>query len=284
MGPQHQRLQGENPRVVTSLQNERVKAIRSLKMRKVRRETKLFVAEGVSVLETARQVGWSPETLVFLKGSERDGVAKNLIQHALEKGAECLEVSSAILAKLSGKDNPQTILGMFSQRWSPLPEIQKLHGKSVILALDEIRDPGNLGSIVRTVDAVGANHIVLIGSCCDPYSPEAVRASMGSIFSVTITAATQDTFCTWCKNWLGDITGLHLEGTEDFRDANYRHPILVMMGSEGRGLSPALSQRCTRLVKIPMAGSLDSLNVSVATALTLYQVCGPDLRLKNNAH
>ncbi len=269
----------ENPRIITSLQNDRVKAVRALEMRKVRRETGLFVAEGVSILETARQAGFRPETLVYLKGSEREGVTKRLVDDAVVDGVECLEVSAAVLGKLASKDNPQSVMGVFRQRWSSLPKPDEDAASSVWLALDEIRDPGNLGSIVRTVDAVGAEGIILIDQCCDPYSHEAVRASMGSIFSVQLARAEQMDFCTWCETWPGDVVGLHLKGQEDFREVAYRQPVLVLMGSEGRGLSAALSDRCSKLVKIPMAGTLDSLNLSVATALTLYQVCGSQLRL-----
>ncbi len=108
-------------RAITSLQNERVKLIRSLEMRKVRRETGLFVAEGASVLVTAREAGWVPRMLVFLAGSAQAGVARGLLAWAEAAGAECLEVSQAVLAKLAAKDNPQTMLGVFEQRWAAEP-------------------------------------------------------------------------------------------------------------------------------------------------------------------
>src|SRR5437763_14799659 len=108
-------------RAVTSLQNERVKLIRSLEMRKVRRETGLFVAEGASVLATARDAGWNPQTLAFLAGSAKGGMAGELLAWAERAGADCLEVSEAVLAKLAAKDNPQTMLAVFEQRWATEP-------------------------------------------------------------------------------------------------------------------------------------------------------------------
>ncbi|TMJ63617.1 MAG: RNA methyltransferase, partial [Alphaproteobacteria bacterium] len=173
-------------RAITSLQNERVKLIRSLEMRKVRRETGLFVAEGASVLVTAREAGWAPRMLVFLAGSAQAGVARELLTWAEAAGAECLEVSPAVLAKLAAKDNPQTMLGVFEQRWAAEPAAERLAQDALWLALEAIRDPGNLGTIIRTADAVAAAGVILVGTSCDPYSHEAARASMGSTFNVPL--------------------------------------------------------------------------------------------------
>jgi TrmH family RNA methyltransferase len=259
-------------RAITSLQNERVKLIRSLEMRKARRETGLFVAEGGSVLVTARDAGWVPGMLVFLAGSATGGIAGGLLAWAQGAGAECLEVSEAVLAKLAAKDNPQTMLGVFEQRWMPAPAPEAVPGDALWVALEGVRDPGNLGTIIRTADAVGAAGVMLIGNCCDPYAHEAVRASMGSIFEVALARVDAGQFPAWAKTWPGEIVGTHLEAREDFRGVPYRAPALLVMGSEGPGLSPAVAQACSRLVKIPMAGRLDSLNLAVATALMLYEM------------
>ena len=259
-------------RAITSLQNERVKLMRSLEMRKVRRETGLFVAEGASVLVTARDAGWVPKTLAFLAGSAQSGVARALLQWAQAAGAECLEVSEAVLAKLAAKDNPQTMLAVFEQRWANEPGPAAVADSAVWLALEAVRDPGNLGTIVRTCDAVGAAGVILVGNCVDPYAREAVRASMGSIFDVPVVRMAPGRFATWSRTWRGDIVGTQPAAREDFRKAAYGHPTLLLMGSEGPGLSPELAAMCTRLVRIPMAGRLDSLNLAVATALVLYEI------------
>lgn len=264
-------------RAITSLQNERVKFIRSLEMRKVRRETGLFAAEGASVLISARDAGWKPQTLVFLAGSAGAGAARDLLRWAQDAGAECLEVSQAVLSKLAAKDNPQTMLAVFEQRWTEAP--QTVAGDAVWVALEGARDPGNLGTIIRTVDAVGARGVILVGSSCDPYSREAVRATMGSIFQVPLVRLAQEAFLAWAARWPGEIVGTHLSAQEDFRAASYRAPTLLLMGSEGPGLSPELARACSRLVKIPMAGRLDSLNLAVAAALMLYEIRRATLRL-----
>jgi len=267
------------PRPITSLTNDRVKAIRALEMRKTRKETGLFVAEGTSIIVTAREMGFTPQTLAFLAGSATSGIAKGLVEGALKAGAECLEVSAAVLEKLSGKDNPQTMIGVFQQRWSDPPEPAAGGDADVWLALEEVRDPGNLGTIVRTVDALGARGVILVGACADPFSREAIRATMGSIFAVPLSRMTREDFIALAGRWKGDVVATHLDARDDVRAVRYRGPVLVSMGSEGPGLTDAVTAACNRLVKIPMAGKLDSLNLAIATAITLFEVRRPYLKL-----
>jgi TrmH family RNA methyltransferase len=269
------------PKTITSLANERVKAIRALEMRKERKETGLFVAEGASILVTAREAGFFPETLVYRAGSAASGIAKGLVEWSLAAGAEVLEVSEAILAKLASKDNPQSMLAVFRQLWGEAPPAAKVPKEAAWVALEEVRDPGNLGTIVRTADAVGAAGVILVGTCCDAYSREAVRATMGSIFTVPLVRLSREAFLAWRAGWPGDVVGTHLGGRDDFRKLAYKAPTLLVMGSEGPGLSEPLAKACTKLVKIPMAGKLDSLNLAVATALALYQIRSPYLAIGN---
>jgi TrmH family RNA methyltransferase len=270
---------GHAPRVITSLQNEQVKFIRSLDMRKVRRETGLFSVEGAALIITARDNGWMPRTLIYAAGEKQRPIVGGLVEWALAAGADCLEVTEAIIAKLASKENPQNVMAVFDQRWASLPTAAAEPADGAWLVLEQVRDPGNLGTIIRTVDAVGARGLMLIGASCDPYSPEAARATMGSIFSVPVVRLDLCSFLQWIASWPGDVVGTHLSGTEDFRKVSYRSPTLLVMGSEGAGLSPELTAACTRLVKIPMAGRLDSLNLAVATALALYQIRGRYLSL-----
>jgi TrmH family RNA methyltransferase len=267
------------PKTITSLTNDRVKAIRALEMRKVRKETGLFVAEGASLLITARDQGYVPETLVYQTGEAQSGIVRGLVTFALKEGAEVLEVSEAVLQKLASKDNPQTVLGVFRQHFAPPPDLAILPTNETWLALEDIRDPGNLGTIVRTADAAGCAGIILVGTCCDPYAQESIRATMGSIFAVPLVKMDRAAFLALAGAWPGDVIATHLDGTEDYRAANYRGPELLVMGSEGPGLSDEAAAVATRRVKIPMAGRLDSLNLAIATALMLYQIRGPKLKL-----
>ena len=266
-------------RVITSLTNDRVKLIRSLDMRKARRETGLFVAEGASVLMTARENGGRPQILVHGAEAHDSRAHRDLIDWALREGSEGLEVSRAVLEKLAAKENPQNLMGVFEQRWAALPQTKSLEKSALWVALDEIRDPGNLGTIMRTVDAVGADGVILVGNCCDPYQREAVRATMGSLFAVPLVKVERAAFVDWAKSWPGDRIGTHLDATTDFREGDYNGPTLLIMGREGPGMSDEVAAVCNRLVKIPMAGKLDSLNLAVATALMLYEVKREALKL-----
>jgi RNA methyltransferase, TrmH family len=271
-------------RTITSLQNDSVKLIRSLEMRKARRETGLFVAEGASVLLTARDNGWSPRMLVAGPDADEGSTGAALQRWAEAAGAERLDVSAAVLEKLAAKDNPQSVLGVFEQRWSSLPgPAAEPVGTSSMpplwVVLEEIRDPGNLGTIMRTVDAAGASGIILAGNTCDPFSREAVRASMGSVFAVPMARTDRAGLVALASAWTGDVAGTHLSGNIDYRGAGYRAPVLLIMGNEGAGLSEDAAAACGKLVRIPMAGRLDSLNLAVATALMLFEIRRPDLSL-----
>lgn len=266
-------------RSITSLQNESVKFIRALEMRKARRETGLFVAEGASVLLTAREHGWSPKTLVLGPQAHANAASRGLATWARDAKAEILDVAAPVLAKIAAKENPQSVIGIFEQRWAVAPDPAQCAAGALWLVLEEVRDPGNLGTIIRTSDAAGAAGIILVGQTCDPYSREAVRASMGSIFAVPLVRLDDQAFLALAGGWPGDVVGTHLSGKLDYRRAGYRAPSLLVMGSEGSGLTQAAAAACGKLVRIPMAGQLDSLNLAVATALMLYEIQRPKLAL-----
>lgn len=267
------------PRLVTSLQNERIKAIRALDMRKSRKESGLFVAEGAAILISAREQGHVPETLVRLRDATHGPAVGDLIAWALAAGADVIDVTLPVMEKLAHRDNPQTLMGVFRQRWSAPPDLADRRRAATWIALEEVRDPGNLGTILRTAHAAGAGGVLLVGACCDPFARECVRATMGSIFAVPVARATPEAFARLARDWPGDVVGTHLAGREDFRARAYRLPALLVMGSEGPGLGADTVALCTRLVRIPMAPGIDSLNLAVATALALYQILGPELHL-----
>jgi len=265
-------------REVSSPQNPLIKLIRSLDMRKTRREHGLFVAEGAKVVATARDVGWAPRAMLVERGTAERGIIRELCVWAASFGAELIEAPAAVLEKVSQRDNPQKVLGVFPQRLAGLPAPADLSSADVLIVLEEARDPGNVGTVIRTADAAGAKGVVLVGNCCDPYSREAVRASMGSIFSVPLMTASRGELIALAGRWPGAVVGTHLSGTADFRKT-YRGPVLLMMGGEGPGLSPEVAKAATELVKIPMTGRADSLNLAIATALLLYEIRRPALGL-----
>jgi len=258
-------------REIASPANPLVKEIRALHMRKARAETGLFVAEGARTVREALDHGIVPEMLAY-RADQRDqpGVAAVRVA-AGDAGALLLEVSAGVLEKISQRDNPQSVIGVFRQRLRKLADLDPATAP-IWLALEGVRDPGNLGTCVRTADAVGAGGVILIGNTCDPFGTEAVRATMGSIFAVPMFAAEPEEALAFVRAWPGTAVGTALQTDTDYRDAAYAAPTLVVNGTEQSGLSDAMRAACRTLVKLPMKGRADSLNLSVAAGVMLYAV------------
>lgn len=258
-------------KTITSLTNDRVKEIRSLTLAKNRRESGLFLAEGLKLVTDAQSRDWRMRYLVTGASLARQESVEKAAAKAHAGGAEVLWVSEAVLAKISRRDNPQTVIGVFEQRLAKANEIAPLAG-AVWVALEGIKNPGNLGTILRTVDAVGANGVLLIGECVDPFSLEAVRATMGSIFHVPLVRMTSAEFLAWRKSWTGLVVGTHLRAATDYRKIPYDRPCVLLMGNEQSGLSPTLAEACDELAIIPMKGQADSLNLAIATGVMLFEM------------
>ena len=255
-------------RAVTSLTNPTVKAVRALHLRKEREESGLFLAEGLKIITEAVELGHAPRILLYGPDAGHPLLHK-AIAATEAAGGEVIEVTRDILEKVSRRDNPQMVIGVFPQVFTPL-EALRPDDAACWVALDRVRDPGNLGTVIRTADAAGCGGVILVGECCDPYSVEAVRATMGSVFAVRIVRAGVAEFLEWRKTWPGSVVGTLLSATVDYRSADYRRPALLLMGNEQAGLPPELAAACDVAVKIPMRGRADSLNLSVATGIMIY--------------
>ncbi len=263
--------------VITSLANEKVKAARALHLRKDREASGLFLAEGLKIAVEAMELGFPPRVVMFGPEGADHPLLHRLCAYARAHGGDVLQVGRDILEKVSRKENPQTVVAVFAQRLLPLAELDAYRESGaggVWVALHRVRDPGNLGTIVRTADAAGCGGVVLVGDCCDPFSVEAVRATMGSIFAVPIFATTEAEFLAWRAGWPGSVVGTLLSATDDFRRADYRRPTLLLMGNESHGLPPDMAAACDAAVKIPMRGRADSLNLAVATGVMIYAATG----------
>jgi TrmH family RNA methyltransferase len=259
-------------REVTSLANPLVKDIKALALKKFRDSQNAFMAEGLKLVIDALDLGWTIRTLVFAKSGLGNAQVEKVAARTVAAGGTVLEVPEKVLAAITRRDNPQTVVGVFEQRWLPLAAIAPGPG-DVWVALDRVRDPGNLGTIIRTVDAVGARGVILVGETTDPFAMETVRATMGSIFAVPVARATQDAFLAWRKSFSGMLAGTHLKGAVDYRSPDYRaRPVVLLMGNEQQGLPEALAGACDVLVRIPQAGRADSLNLAVATGVMLFEI------------
>lgn len=269
-------MTGERPRpgaikAVTSAANPIVKEIRALALRKHRSERGLFLAEGLKLVADALDADWPIRTVVLSEDFEGQSMAASTAAKARARGALIVKASEAVMARLTRRENPQTVVGVFHQRVVDLDAVEARPGP-VWVGLEEVRDPGNLGTILRTVDAVAGAGVILIGDTTDPFGLEAVRASMGSIFHVPIVRVGRDAFLDWRSRFPGAVYGTHLAGAVDYRTVSRNGPVLLLMGTEQRGLTEELASACDRLVKIPMAGKADSLNLAVSTGVMLYEL------------
>lgn len=261
-------------KIITSPSNPIIKDIKALEMRKRRKETGLFLVEGLRSVIEGVELGAQLKYIAYHIETAEKPDLKRCVAYCEDCGGMAMEVTSEILSKLSNKDNPQTVIGVFEQHFSKLSDIDTKVSKCWVV-LEQVRDPGNLGTILRTIDAIGADGVILIDQCCDPYSVEAVRATMGSLFSVPIVQATRDEFIAWRAKWSGDVLGTTLQTSVDFREVKPKFPILLMMGNEQAGLSDELREVATTCIRLPMNGRADSLNLSVATGICLYALLEP---------
>lgn len=270
-------------REVTSLANPLVKDIKALALKKFRDAQNAFMAEGLKLVIDALDLGWTIRTLVFAKSGLGNAAVEKAAARTVAAGGTVLEVSEKVLAAITRRDNPQMVVGVFEQRLLPLRDVRPA-GNDVWVALDRVRDPGNLGTVIRTADAVGAKGVILVGETTDPFAVETVRATMGSIFAVPVVRATQEAFLDWRKGFKGLVAGTHLKGAVDYRTVRFANrPVLLLMGNEQQGLPDALAETCDALVRIPQAGRADSLNLAVATGVMLFEIRREALSLDGKA-
>ncbi len=260
-----------NRLLITGFSNPAVKAARALREKKHRKREGRFLAEGLRLLTEAREAGILPEALWL--GQQRDPhpLVDALEQAVVAAGGTIYETTTDILSKISGKDNPQTVLGVFADLPTSLEALDRSRS-GIWLVAQSMRDPGNLGTMLRTCDAVGAGGLILVDQCVDPFSVEAVRASMGAVFTVPVAQAEWSDFLGWLRAGEGQLVGTSLNTRFDYRGADYAAPCFLLIGNEAQGLPPAYEAECDLLVKIPMLGKADSLNAAVAAAVMAYEV------------
>ena len=258
------------PRRITAFSNPLVKEVRALREKKGRRRQGMFVAEGLRILTEAREAGRLPAILFYAEGT-RHPLLDALIGEVEAAHGDVVETNADILQKLSGKDNPQTVLGVYRTFGTSLDGIDRGAAPLWIVA-QALRDPGNLGTILRTGDAVGAGGLILVDDCVDPFSTEAVRASMGALFTQTVATAPWDEFRAWLRSGDGQLIGASLRAELDYQAPRYGKPAFLLVGNEAQGLPEAYEAECDLLVKMPMLGKADSLNAAVATAVMAYEV------------
>jgi TrmH family RNA methyltransferase len=257
-------------RLITGFSNPTIKFLRSLREKKHRKASGKFLAEGLRLLTDARECGHLPEVLVMATGRDPHPLLGALEADVHAAGGEVLELAPDLLTKITGKDNPQAVAGVFAEFDTSLAALDRSNAK-IWLVAQALRDPGNLGTMLRTGDAVGAGGLILIDDCADPFSVEAVRASMGAVFTQRIAQARWEEFLPWLRGGAGQLVAASLRDAVDYRAAPYAAPCFLMVGNESQGLPEEFELACDLRVTMPMKGRADSLNAAVAAAVLAYE-------------
>lgn len=258
-------------KIITGYSNPTVKFVRSLREKKHRKREGKFLAEGLRLLTDAREGGRLPEILLMAQGRDQHPLLDELEAAVDHSGGEVIELPVDILAKVTGKENPQAVAGVFAEWDTAIGRVDR-NAAPIWLVAHAMRDPGNLGTMLRTADAVGAGGLILIDDCVDPFSVESVRASMGAIFTQTLAQARWEDFLGWLRGGQGQLVAASLRDAVPYRGAPYAAPCFVMVGNESRGLPEDYEMACDLRVTMPMKGRADSLNAAVAGAVLAYEV------------
>jgi TrmH family RNA methyltransferase len=256
--------------IITSLANPTIKALRALKQRKARDEQGRYLIEGIRPVAEAIQCGAPLEMLIVAPDLLSSAFAHDVITTYAAEGGKILTVSAAVFTSLTEKEHPQGLAAVGLIRYTPLSELPSATVGWV--ALVEVADPGNLGTVLRTADGAGFSGVILVGTTTDPFDPAAVRASMGALFSQPIVRTDWRNLLAWCRQRQITLVGSSDRGACDYRTAPYSRPLVLVLGSERHGLSDEQLADCDLVVRIPMRGRSDSLNLAVAAGILMYEI------------
>ncbi len=257
--------------MITSTANPTIKLIRKLHEKKERLQTGLFYIEGLRIVIEALQQGAEVECLVVAPDLLTSEFGWQKVEEENRRGIQVLQVGQAVFTSLASKQNPQGIAAVVRQRWQDASSL-RLASQDLWVALDSVADPGNLGTILRTNDAVGGKGVILLDNSTDPYDLTTIRASMGAIFSQGLVKTTFEQFLQWKQDHDYALIGTSDRASADYCQASYPLPMILLMGSERLGLSEEHMRACDQLVSIPMVGRSDSLNLAVAAGVMLYEI------------
>lgn len=257
---------------ISAPSNPIIKDIRLLAQKKGREREGLFIAEGLKLIIDALEQGWTIRYFVMAKAAKDNALVMQTAAQAMAAGALVIEANARVLGAITRRDNPQNAVAVFEQKWTD-PNAFTMQEDAVIVALDRVRDPGNLGTIIRTADAAGASGILLVGDCTDPFAIETVRATMGSIFAIPLMKLSHEALILFKKAQGAQLVGTHLKGAVDYRSVEYSaRKTVLLMGNEQSGMPDELAEACDHLVRIPQVGRADSLNLAIATGVTLFEI------------
>ncbi len=252
-------------KVITSVQNQLVKDIVGITEKaRDRRESGFFVAEGLREVGLALQKGWQVETLLYNPG------LTDINSLAISGVPEVIEVSSAVMEKIAYRANVPNAVAIIKQRELALPILSNTP-TPLVLILEQVEKPGNLGAMLRTADAAGVSAVIICDPATDVWNPNAVRNSLGALFTVPIALGTTTEVIRWAAIQGIRTYATHLEASTPYTIHDFRQPTAFILGAEATGLTPAWWQHADERIIIPMSGSVDSMNVSVSAGIVLFE-------------
>lgn len=257
--------------LLTSRQNPKIKQIRLLEKRKYRQQQGLFVVEGIRHVGEAVEAHAEIEYLLYAPDLLESDFAYSMITQLELTNTPIFSTTAEIFSSIAGKDHPQGILAVAHHKAVSLSSRnqENLRWGAVIHAP---QDPGNLGTILRTLDSAGGEGLIVVGNATDITHPTAVRASMGTIFWQPVVTATIEEFIAWQSVHQYHLYGTSAHGTADYKAIEYQRPGLLLLGSEREGLDQRLLDICEEVIRLPMHGRATSLNLSVAAGILLYEM------------
>jgi TrmH family RNA methyltransferase len=260
-----------NKPLITSLSNPLVKQVRALRQKKARSESGLFPVEGVHHVGEAISAGWDVDIILYAPDLLKSDFAQDLIGRLLSKSQP---VSAQVMESLADKENPQGIIAVVHQKKTTLDSLRlsaSLTERARCVALVSPQDPGNVGTILRTLDAVGASALFLLDGGVELYHPTVIRSSMGTIFWKTVIETSFNEFVTWARLGNYQLIGTSAHGDVEYQTFVPNLPWVLVLGNEQKGLSTEQTKACAVTVSLPMKGRVSSLNLAVAAGVLLYQ-------------
>jgi len=264
--------------VITSTRNRRIVEARKLDQRKHRQQQGRFLAEGLQILHMALDADARPIEVFYCKELFAGTEAPALLERFRQTDADLVAVSEHVMQPLSERDAPQGIVATFALFETPLEEL-RLGGHDLVIVLDRLQDPGNVGTLIRTADAVGAAAAILIEPCVDPFDPKTVRGSMGSLFNVPL-ARTEDVPALFnrLRNRELRLVGADAHRGKIPEQALWKGGVTLILGNEARGLSEDVWPHVEEWARLPIVGKAESLNVAVAGGVLMYAWLQANLR------
>jgi TrmH family RNA methyltransferase len=247
-----------------------IKFARLLKEGKERKRSGKFLVEGILHVGEAAAAGWQIDSILYAPELLESDYAQNLVSREAAKGVRCAPVSDEVFESLTEKENPSGIVAVVNQKSTLLETLTPQNVRSA-LALVSPQDPGNVGTILRTLDAVGGDGLFLLGGGVDLFHPSVIRASMGAIFWKPVVKTTFEEFITWVRQHRFQLIGTSAHAKLDYRELKLEGAnIILILGNEQKGLNVDQLAECNVTVKIPMHGRASSLNLAVAAGVLLY--------------